>query len=64
MIRKKHIYFIKSIFNVFLIVTHVKNDGHNSISWTIIMNTIMFQSILTEKRKMEPVEQTKKFITT
>lgn len=47
-----------------IIVTHVKNDGHNSISWTIIMNTIMFQSILTEKRKMEPVEQTKKFITT
>lgn len=47
-----------------IIVTHVKNDGHNSISWTVIMNTIMFQSILTEKRKMEPAEQTKKFITT
>ena len=25
-----------------IIVTHVKNDGDNGISWTIIMNAEMF----------------------
>lgn len=39
---------------------YLTNNGHNSISWTIIMNTIMFQKILANKTEMEPLEQTKK----